>query len=350
MENVLIGIGLAMVIATVVPLLKGDAWWIRVFDFPRLQIAAVLAVVAVAYPFFIERAEIGEAAFFAMLAACLSYQCYMMFPYTKLASPQVQQSRRADGDACISLVFANVLMENRNAAGLKELISEADPDVFLVAEADEWWEAQLAELEREYQYSVHQPQDNTYGMILYSRLELVDPEIRFLVEDDIPSIHTRVRMRSGREVDLRCLHPRPPFPTEDETATNRDAELLIVGKMIKEIDDPAIVMGDLNDVAWSRTNYLFQDISGLLDPRIGRGFYHTFHAEHPLIRFPLDHFFHSNHFRLVDFRRLPYFGSDHFPVYIKLSYESDAEFVQDELHADIDEANEAVDKIKAAVA
>jgi endonuclease/exonuclease/phosphatase (EEP) superfamily protein YafD len=129
----------------------------------------------------------------------------------------------------------------------------------------------------------------------------------------------------------------------------RDAELLIVGKEVKGKKDPIIVLGDLNDVAWSRTNNLFQDISGLLDPRIGRGFYHTFHAKYPFIRFPLDHFFHSNHFRLVDLRRLAYFGSDHFPVFIELSYEPDASVEQEELQADHSEQQEAAEKIEKAV-
>ena len=31
-----------------------------------------------------------------------------------------------------------------------------------------------------------QPQENTYGMLLYSRLELLAPEGKFLVQDELP--------------------------------------------------------------------------------------------------------------------------------------------------------------------
>lgn len=348
MKIVLLGVGLLMVAATVLPLLRKGAWWIRVFDFPRIQITFVTAVALSAYVLFALEWGAWGVVFAASLAACLLYQFYMMFPYTPFASKQVQQSRKTAGDSSFSLLFANVLMSNRNAARLRELIREADPDIILTVEADGWWTEQLRELEQTHPHVVQRPQDNTYGMLLYSRLELVGPEVRFIIQDDIPSIHTRVRLRSGQEVELHCLHPRPPFPTEDTSSEPRDAELLVVGKEIKGKDVPTVVLGDLNDVAWSHTNYLFQDISGLLDPRIGRGFYNTFHARYPFVRFPLDHFFHSNHFRLVDFRRLPYFGSDHFPVFIALSHEPDAAREQEELQADANEVEEAEEKIEQA--
>jgi hypothetical protein len=38
-------------------------------------------------------------------------------------------------------------------------------------------------------------------------------------------------------------------------------------------------------------------------------------------RFPVDHFLHSNNFRLIELRRLDFVGSDHFPMYLALSYE-----------------------------
>ena len=89
-------------------------------------------------------------------------------------------------------------------------------------------------------------------------------------------------------------------------------------------------------------------MSGLLDPRIGRGFYNTFHAHYPFIRFPLDHCFHSKHFRLISFRRLGKFGSDHFPVFIALSYEPDAAATQEEPQASAAQQRESDEKIAEA--
>src|SRR5690606_8157434 len=108
------------------------------------------------------------------------------------------------------------------------------------------------------------------------------------------------------------------------SSAERDAELVVVAKRVQDAELPVIVCGDLNDVAWSRTTRLFQKLSRLLDPRKGRGFYGTFHARYPFLRYPLDHVFHSDDFRLVDMRLLPYVGSDHFPVFVELSLERDA--------------------------
>ncbi len=341
-------VGIAMIVATALPILSAGAWWIRILDFPRLQIVFLIVVTIAAHLIFVGLGSWFDILFLSFLAASLVYQGYMMFPYTPLAKRQVEDSRQNDPESMIALLAANVLMDNSRAADLLKIIREADPDLIMLAETDDRWLQQVDELSADYPYAVRQPQDNTYGMLLYSRLELIDPVVKFIVQDDIPSISSRVRLRSGKVIEIRCLHPRPPIPTEDSSSAPRDAELLIIGKESREDDDPYIVFGDLNDVAWSRTNYLFRNVSGLLDPRVGRGFFHTFHAGIPLIRFPLDHFFHSKHFRLADFKRLAYYGSDHFPVYIKLSLESDAEFEQEELTPGTEEIEEAEEKIALA--
>lgn len=346
-EPTLVAVGGVLIVATVVPLLREQAWWIRVFDFPRLQIACALALVLALHGVAVE-ASAWAWGLRASLALCLVYQVVRILPFTPLAKRQVQQSTVPDTGQCIRLLFANVLQTNRNAQGLVDLVREHDPDVILVLETDAWWADAVRGWSGAYPYTMLQPQDNTYGMLLYSRLPLIEPELSFLIQDDVPSIHTRVRLASGSEIHIHCLHPRPPAPQESDSSAPRDAELLIVGKAIKRNPCPVIVMGDMNDVAWSHTSDLFRAISGLLDPRVGRGFLNTFNAKHWFVRFPLDHFFHSNDFRLVSFRRLARFGSDHFPVFIHLSHEPDAQQAQPERQADAEEQQEANEKIAEA--
>jgi endonuclease/exonuclease/phosphatase (EEP) superfamily protein YafD len=98
------------------------------------------------------------------------------------------------------------------------------------------------------------------------------------------------------------VHPTPPVPNENPRSTERDKELLLVADLAKASDLPVIVIGDLNDVAWSYTTELFLKMSGLIDPRRGRGFYNSFHAHYPFLRFPLDHAFISTDFKLKGYQ------------------------------------------------
>ena len=237
---------------------------------------------------------------------------------------------------------------NREVGKLLALIEQYQPDIVLTLESDDWWEEQLAPLEKDWPYTVKVPLDNLYGMHLYSRLELSDVEVRHWVQEDIPSIFAHARLRSGDWIVLHCLHPMPPTPTESATSTNRDAELLLVGQEIAGGDKPVLVFGDLNDVAWSSTSRLFQKTSGLLDPRVGRGLYSTFHAQWPLMRWPLDHIFHSADFMMRDIRVLPAIGSDHFPVYGSFQYHPPAEALHDVPEADADDHQQAQEKIDEA--
>ena len=328
-------------------LIRRDEWWFRGADFPRLQILFV-GLVALAGLLFIqaEWTLVRELLLFGVIAA-IAYQLKMVLPYTPIWKKQVLHVRRdqLNVEQQISLLVANVLTPNHKYHLLLEQIDRLQPDVVLTLETDQVWQEALKPIEADYPYRVAVPQDNLYGMHLYSRLPLADTEVKFILSDETPSIHTTIRLRSGLDVQLYCLHPKPPSPTEAKDSTLRDAELLIVGDQIKDIDESCIVMGDLNDVAWSRTTRLFQRISGLLDPRVGRYFMNTFHADYPLLRWSLDHIFHSTDFGLVEMKRLPHIGSDHFPIYVVLQTGRIFEQKQQELEqteSDEDEAQQAI--------
>lgn len=308
-------------LATTLPFIRAGAWWIRIFDFPRLQIALLSLLTLVGYLTLNETRALPEQVAISLLLLVIGYQTFRMLPYTPLVPKQALPSRsESEGERC-SLLVANVLMTNRNSELLLHLIDDCDPDLVLLVETDAWWQQALHSLEESYPHRVLHPLENTYGMLLYARFTLHEPEVRFLVEDDVPSIHTTVVLPSRATFQLIGLHPRPPRPDKNQDSTERDAEVALVGKALEGETNPTIVAGDLNDVAWSYTTRLFQRLSGLLDPRRGRGLYSTFHADYPFLRYPLDHIFHSKHFRVVRMERLGKFGSDHFPIFIELSYE-----------------------------
>ena len=121
-----------------------------------------------------------------------------------------------------------------------------------------------------------------------------------------------------------------------------------MGKECRQQQRPAVVAGDLNDVAWSHTTRLFQRISALLDPRVGRGLFSTFHAKYPMLRWPLDHVFASTHFYLETLERLPKFGSDHFPILAVLVCEPQPKFNPENPRPEQDDLEETADIIDRA--
>lgn len=326
------------------PLLEVDWWWVRIGDFPRLQLLiAYLVVMLLLLPLI--RRPLGIVALVGMVFAC-GIQLVWIHSYLPIATKQVQDARRHDLNNRLRLMSTNVLQTNTRYQALLDSVAKHSPDVLVLCEVDQRWIEALKPLEQSFAFHLLQPQDNGYGIAFYSNLRVLSAEVRHFVKQDIPSIDARVQLPSGTEVRIFAVHPNPPRPGED--TTKRDAETVLVGREAKATDVPVIVMGDLNDVGWSSTTDLFQEVSGLLDPRVGRGFYSTFDADSWIWRYPLDYLFHSDEFRLVKLAVLEHVGSDHFPLLVELSYEPDAAAVQEGPDLDPGDQQDAQESVEAA--
>lgn len=310
-----------LLLLTLLPLLRCSQWWIRVWDFPRLQLLAIACLLSIMEALCWQQNRVWVGLILIITLGCALYQAWWIYPYTRFAKKQVKDWRGGKQTHSLKVLVSNVLTPNRQAHKLRTLVEREQPDVLVVVETDDWWEQQLSSLEQDYPWVVRCPQDNLYGMHVYSRVEISDPKIQFLVDKNIPSIHVLLKTADGVEISLHCLHPMPPSPTENDESADRDAELVLVGKSVAKRDIPVIVTGDMNDVAWSKSTRLFLRLSGLMDPRRGRGMFATFHASYPCLRWPLDHVFHSREFVLKGLRRLPSIGSDHFPFFVELAYD-----------------------------
>jgi endonuclease/exonuclease/phosphatase (EEP) superfamily protein YafD len=283
-----------------------------------------------------------------IIISVLAMSCLPIFiviiPFTPFGNKMIDKVE-AGNSKTISFLVSNVYQENRKYLKLLELVNKKNPDIIFLLETDHKWMENMESIHETHPFSIKIAQENTYGLLFYSKLEIKNYEINYLTDLQIPSIIADV-LFNNRTIRLYGLHPTPPVPQENSQSTDRDAEILIMGKLAKAYNGPCIVLGDLNDVAWSYTTNLFLKISGLLDPRRGRGMFNTFNSKYFLLRWPLDHYFVSSHFRLVNMNVEKSIGSDHFPISIQLILSN--EDASEELEATLEDKEIAEEKIAAA--
>jgi len=338
------------IILTLLPFIAIDYWWIRIFDFPHFQLTIFTAVVGVSYLLLLllRKAKKIDYVILALLVSCFIYQGAKIYPYTPFASHEVLDAQDIDSSKTLSLLTSNVLQENQSTELLLNEIHRYNPDVLLLTETNERWRSEIRDgIKSTYTYSIEYPLDNTYGMLLYSTYELVDPSVTFLVDDSIPSMQSLLILGDLDTIQLYAIHPTPPAPQHNPSSTDRDAEMMKVALASMRNSRPVIVMGDFNDVAWSQSTRLFQAISGLLDIRKGRGFYNTYNADNFILRWPLDHIFVSRHFRAIRAERCADIDSDHFPLYVNLSLDKEGSTEQPKITPSEEQLEHAYEQIKS---
>ncbi|MGJ8545886.1 MAG: endonuclease/exonuclease/phosphatase family protein [Sulfitobacter sp.] len=316
---VIYGFAGLLLVASLLPLSKLPHGAIRGLAFPREQFFCMAAVLAVLAPFVLNGSGLIAALAVLTIVALIQLVYIMKFtPLWDCQSGAAQGDILTREDSHISLLTANVKKSNRDYDRLIILVRDKSPDVVMAIEVDdEWITALEAGLGAQFPHWINVPMENGYGLCVMSRLALTDSHTEELVTEGVPSIRTAVTLRDGQKLRLYVVHPEPPVVNHD--TIGRDSEIALIGMQAAKDALPAIVTGDLNDVAWSTTTRRFQRLSGLADPRVGRGFYNTFSAFTIFMRWPLDHLFHDQRFRLIGMARMPHIGSDHFPMLFKLA-------------------------------
>lgn len=299
---------LAVLFTTLAPLSHSTRWWVRGWEFPRVHIA-IVAVLAIAIGVILRTPESLAAS--VILAFCVIYQLLWVYPYTVLVRKEIALSQEAAPDMQVSMIAANVLMENKDHHRLRTLIDREDPDVLLLMETDDVWEAELAAQLDRYQTVLRHPLSNHYGMIFATRLPADEARIVYLTEDDTPTLLARLRAPTGAFYFVG-LHPRPPVPGTDTQA--RDEQIRRAAQLADRTVLPVVAMGDFNDVAWSWSARRFKVHGAFRDPRVGRGILPSFDARSKLLRFPIDQLYLTDGLDLISFGRLDNVGSDHFPM------------------------------------
>ena len=316
----IIVLGTVLILASLLSLVYDlPYWYSKVLDFPRLQYLILAVLCFLLFLGLNKKWKLPSLAFMLGLLVSIYIHSVRIFPYW-FGDKTVPDAVAAEGASnTVGIMLANVLIKNDKYDRFLELVKEQDPDMLLAMEVDRKWVEQLQVLKKDYPHVMSRPNDEAYGMILFSKLPLRKQEVKYLKHDFVPSFHTEVVLPSGKAFKFHAEHPVAPVPSDKypDNKGEKEVELLLVGEMVADDELPAIVAGDFNDVSWSHTSRLFGHDGKLKNVRIGRGLYNSFDATSMVMRWPLDHYFVTEGFELADLKRLGGIGSDHFPMYAK---------------------------------
>ncbi|WP_423821987.1 endonuclease/exonuclease/phosphatase family protein [Salinisphaera sp. SPP-AMP-43] len=313
----LLPIILGVAIGSLIPLIETNTWWIRYLDFPRIEFVIVLLAALLLYVLIGQwRRKVGVFAIAIALAA-LGYNAYRLWPYMpRPKNPIGEPAAACARDAQLSVMIANVQEGNRHSAKLLDMVQRIQPDIFLAMETNRWWNRQLEPLDAVYDHQIVKNPKNAkyFGIHLFSKKELVDPQVHFFFDATTPTIVTGIRMPNrATPVQFVGLHPRPPLMWS-QSSTIRDGHILKSALIAGHSSAPTIIAGDFNAVSWERVLRRAMRVGGLLDARVHRGFIPSYNAKHWYMAWPLDQMLYQPSLRLLDFKRLPAFGSDHYPM------------------------------------
>lgn len=291
-------------------------------DFPRQQLFVISILLLILLVLLIKRWKWYNMLLCAGLIGGLLVNGSFLMNYTTLVPIEVPTVKEdASTDTTLGILIVNVKMSNKNARPLLHLLETVKPDIILAMEVDQWWNAKLKTIEKEYPHSQETINEVAYGMTLYSKFPLEGVAIDYLQNKKVPSFECIVTLPDGRGITFHAVHPVPPkhFKNLPDNAGQEETALQKLGRKVEDGHLPTIVAGDLNDAIWSYIDDLTDTEDILHDVRTGRGFYNSYGAEALLMRWPLDHVFVTREFKLKTLERMPKIGSDHFPIYVELA-------------------------------
>jgi endonuclease/exonuclease/phosphatase (EEP) superfamily protein YafD len=235
-------------------------------------------------------------------------------PLARYAAPSSSFAASIEpAPAMLSVLSVNVRWSNDTYARLLDLIDKANPDAVVVVELTPAWRHGLAPLDARYPYRRLAPHRDAYGVGLWSRYPFERSAEAAL--ESATAVDARLETPAGL-VRLVGVHLRSPTTRAQAAERNRQYRELTRLTTSNDIE-PLVIVGDFNTTPYSPVFSDWLAASQLSDVHAGLDI--TWPTYLPVLGIPIDHCVVNAKIEAASFRRLPAFGSDHYPILCRLS-------------------------------
>ncbi|MEM6592898.1 MAG: endonuclease/exonuclease/phosphatase family protein [Cyanobacteria bacterium P01_C01_bin.73] len=228
----------------------------------------------------------------------------------------------------VRVLIANLNTQNQSYGKALTMTRQEDPDVAVFMEVNQQWKNQLDTLGDTLPYSSARIIDtNNFGISIYSKAPLGDPQVEFFGPRNIPSIVTQISL-AGQPITLLATHPLPPAKPSYFAARNQ--QLAEVTDYLAPVDGTVMLVGDLNTTMWSPYYSRLASKTGLHDARDGFGILPTWPTPGTyggipgwvlsLFQIPIDHCLVSSDLTVASIHTGADTGSDHKPVVVEVGF------------------------------
>jgi endonuclease/exonuclease/phosphatase (EEP) superfamily protein YafD len=300
----------ASIAASLVPLFALQWWLFDLFTHFRVQliVSQLLLVVLLAVS--------RRPAWTLSIAVCCVLNAYAIKDYLLPSVASLGDvAPAATTGRTLRLMTVNVFGHNDDLRKLFEFMEATSPDVVIIQEYREGIKAQLGRLASSHPYRFELPRRDYWGIALFSRLPLTN--VREFPLRGASAIDARLEV-DGRP--LRVLGVHLTTPLSATRTAQRAAQLDELAAVVNASDDSFAMLGDFNLTPFSPYFTALLARTGLRDALAGNGPSFTWPAFFPLLGIPIDHCLVSQSWRIIDYRRGPDIGSDHYPIVVSIQY------------------------------
>ena len=184
-------------------------WAAELLTHFRVQAAVAGALIAIVCAILRQRgAVLATCAFIVIHAAPVFPYLFVTEPPATLGAPQVR------------VMQINVHTGNRDHQAVEQAIRAANPDIVGLLEVNQRWLRALAPLHARYPFRVEHPQEDNFGIALFSRFPIDNPQLRPLAVPGLKMITGEFTLGST-PIAIAVAHPVPPAGRSLSALRNR---------------------------------------------------------------------------------------------------------------------------------